>query len=481
MSLIKLENNWYRYGEGLQWRIAGPHYFCETGREGNIPLFTDAGVISRVRRVKSFYQSNYRPGKIDQYGYGIDILVANSFAESGGNVPTSVSTSQLLEKYNSAPGNDPGTKLNYVIDFLLTGNTKSLVRKEPGFSTPIASPDKISLGAHHSLISTALWLKGKKPPDSTSDIIELVTRLPAESKFAAEIAEMYFTNSFSRHQLQPPLMAACYNAGSIRPSAKNHWNLASYGDHIDRWIQFFNTSRSLSAQSITKPAQGISTSGNVSAIIPPVTASASSGETFSVERIVACMKRKNFVLNEEDSQPYNLNLVGLRNPGGKLNVFDDKMAVLWKYNGAWNMKLYTITTEPGATYINSADLGGKLCNPLGTAILVPGQYPNSHHIGIHKTYEALTQYGKIKVYRDANMNNKLDYDPATIHTAGPDAGVNIHHAGATGTTIHVGPWSAGCQVFASITEFNEFMDLCRKRSQSFGKIFTYTLMLWSDL
>jgi hypothetical protein len=102
-------------------------------------------------------------------------------------------------------------------------------------------------------LSTALELTGTPNADKAAAIEDLVLRLPTQSVFAAELAVKYFHRSIFKHQLQPPLMAAVYNAGSLRVDASNAWNLRQYGDHIDRWVAYYNTSRLLSVKT-AKPA-----------------------------------------------------------------------------------------------------------------------------------------------------------------------------------------------------------------------------------
>ena len=45
----------------------------------------------------------------------------------------------------------------------------------------------------------------------------------------------------------------------------------------------------------------------------------------------------------------------------------------------------------------------------------------------------------------------------------------------------VNGYSAGCQVFASPTDFNEFMQTIRRSQKEFGDSFTYTLIDEADL
>ena len=55
-------------------------------------------------------------------------------------------------------------------------------------------------------------------------------------------------------------------------------------------------------------------------------------------------------------------------------------------------------------------------------------------------------------------------------------GVNIHHSSTTGASKEVGKWSAGCQVFQKIEDFNVFMALCEKHRLYYGNQFTYSLI-----
>lgn len=53
-------------------------------------------------------------------------------------------------------------------------------------------------------------------------------------------------------------------------------------------------------------------------------------------------------------------------------------------------------------------------------------------------------------------------------------GINIHHAGADSQQID--KWSAGCQVFKRLEDFNIFINICKKASKIWGNLFTYTLI-----
>ena len=110
------------------------------------------------------------------------------------------------------------------------------------------------------------------------------------------------------------------------------------------------------------------------------------------------------------------------------------------------------------------------------ARLVPGQYADSHALGLHQgKYEALKQFGKVKVYRDANRD--MNYDESKIQEG--VFGINIHKAGADSTFVE--NWSEGCQVFKRAADFEQFMTIARKAAAAGNKKFTYTLIESKDI
>lgn len=174
---------------------------------------------------------------------------------------------------------------------------------------------------------------------------------------------------------------------------------------------------------------------------------------------------------------YNLNIIGVRNllQGDKQNNdFNDALVCIYKdQNDTWIKQIWECTTDPGITYLKSP------INSKGCGILVPGQYKGVYQIGLHQgKYEALVQRGVLKVYRDNNRDNVLDFDPNTIEE-GSNFGVNIHKAGSDSKIIN--NWSALCQVFKKEDNFDEFMKLCKKARELYGNKFTYTLITTDDL
>jgi hypothetical protein len=112
----------------------------------------------------------------------------------------------------------------------------------------------------------------------------------------------------------------------------------------------------------------------------------------------------------------------------------------------------------------------------GTAILMPGQYVDTYKFDLHAgKYETLCQRGgKVKVWRDANKDDVLD------HVVGSDIegyfGINIHHAGTDSTNVE--KWSAGCQVFKRLADWEEAMGIWKATG---ADSFTYTLIDDKDL
>jgi hypothetical protein len=169
-------------------------------------------------------------------------------------------------------------------------------------------------------------------------------------------------------------------------------------------------------------------------------------------------------------KPYNLNIFSIRSKIRKAGKFDDYIFVVFRDNNLkWVVKQFACTTDPGTYYLK------KPANVKGTAILVPGQYEGVYKVDKHKgQYDALCQRnGKVKVYRDDNMDQVLDYDVNTIDEGW--FGINIHRANSQGETKDNRKWSAGCTVLARSGDFAEFMYLVKKSAKKYGNSFTYTL------
>ena len=183
--------------------------------------------------------------------------------------------------------------------------------------------------------------------------------------------------------------------------------------------------------------------------------------------IQATLQRQGFTMY---NRPFELNIVGVRSNNTIANTFDDFINVFFKTNdGTWQFHQFAATTDPGTYWLKNP------LNPQGTAILKHGQYIGSHHIGLHRgKYLALVQQRPITIIRDYDRNANLDLMNGKEQTG--IFGINIHHASVNGTTKTVDKYSAGCQVFANINDFNLFMQLANRHKGLYGNNFTYTLL-----
>ena len=189
----------------------------------------------------------------------------------------------------------------------------------------------------------------------------------------------------------------------------------------------------------------------------------------TIEKLQSIFTKKGYIWNP------NLNIIGVRNASTNnkvTNVFDDKLIIAYKELNVWKIKEFIITTDPGLYYTKV-----KLLNPKGVAILVEGQYINSHQIGLHQgKYEALVQRGNLKLARDKNMNDIYEYLVTEITN---NSGINIHCAGDDSKLID--NWSGGCFVFKRKKDFLEFMIICKNYKSILGNQYTLTLLNSIDL
>ena len=199
---------------------------------------------------------------------------------------------------------------------------------------------------------------------------------------------------------------------------------------------------------------------------------------YTREQIEETLRSKGYKYFTSD-KGFDVNIVGIRNSSTKgrvTNAFDDKITISYKTpEGEWMYHEYGCTTDPGSHWERN------LLNKDGVAILKPGQYRGSHKVGLHQgKYEALRQQKPVKVYRDNNKDGKYDMIEENVQEG--IFGINIHKAGKfeNGST-QIDKWSAGCQVFSKESDFNEFMEICRKARDVWGNSFTYTLIESNDI
>jgi hypothetical protein len=182
-------------------------------------------------------------------------------------------------------------------------------------------------------------------------------------------------------------------------------------------------------------------------------------------------------LNDKGYVWYNdrPNIIGIRTTMSVPDVFNDLLCVIYLEKGVEILKMYTVTSDPGTYWLLHP------MNKLGTAVLKPGQYINSHSIGFHQNkqdHKALVQTGKVTVYRDNDKDNQAE----AVKTEEVGLfGINIHGANKNTKTMSIGKWSAGCQVFQTWSQKEELLTICEKFKKITNNKFTYTLLLESDL
>ena len=164
-----------------------------------------------------------------------------------------------------------------------------------------------------------------------------------------------------------------------------------------------------------------------------------------------------------------INIVGIRSTNDIANSFDDWLFLIYKDENLEVLMEAPITTDPGIDYLKNP------LNANGTAILVPGQYIGAYGLGLHQgKYNALKQMKPVKIWRDNNRDASIDKGGEIYEGL---FGINIHRSNAKTESSIVGKWSAGCQVFKRVADFNFLLDICKKSQQ---KSFTYTLLEETD-
>lgn len=200
---------------------------------------------------------------------------------------------------------------------------------------------------------------------------------------------------------------------------------------------------------------------------------------YTREQIKNAIESKGFKwFNDSANKGYDVNIVGIRNSstGKKVtNVFDDYITISFKdEKGEWMFYQWAATTDPGK---KSMLEWHKMGITGGCARLVAGQYRTTWKVDKHQgKYDALCQrLDKVKVYRDSDLDLEYDEDKITEGMYG----INIHKAGMDSTWVE--NWSAGCQVFKRVKDFDEFMKICKRAAKIHGNKFSYTLLNSSDI
>lgn len=119
-------------------------------------------------------------------------------------------------------------------------------RKEPGYISDAATPQRVSYGLTQTLISTArdaISQLAAGAPVSAERIDRDWLFIPANAILAGAA---YIAMQKKQTKLDPPVVACAYNAGSVvyNNSANNRWKMRQYpigtDAHANRFVQWFN-------------------------------------------------------------------------------------------------------------------------------------------------------------------------------------------------------------------------------------------------
>jgi hypothetical protein len=159
--------------------------------------------------------------------------------------------------------------------------------------------------------------------------------------------------------------------------------------------------------------------------------------------------------------------------------FTDKIIIVDPSKPDQKVDSYQITTSPSLAYYSDPE---RMLNPDGTAIMDPGV--SKYKVGIHKKgsptqHEALVQSGDMDIQRYKPTIKEFETYAPGGSDSGDGYGINIHRS-STERGVCVGPYSAGCQVFAVGQDFLKFMSTL-KASTANGGEFLYALVQNDDL
>lgn len=127
------------------------------------------------------------------------------------------------------------------------------VRLEPGYVSDEQTPSRVSVGLMQTLISTAR--EAMQMSFGREWLLQARNAIASGTNYIAQQARLT--------HLDPPLVAAAYNAGGLylQNGAGNRWKLRQYpigtGMHCDRFVRFFNDTVFVLSRHDTAPAVGL--------------------------------------------------------------------------------------------------------------------------------------------------------------------------------------------------------------------------------
>jgi len=199
-------------------------------------------------------------------------------------------------------------------------------------------------------------------------------------------------------------------------------------------------------------------------------------ELLTPENIKSYFAAKEYKFFDTPGKKLNINIIGVRRDNRGSNTFDDFILVMYREDEMMISHRWLATTDPGKYWLMNPS------NPKGTAVLVPGQYRGTWQLGKHQgRYKALVQRKPVKVYRDDNKDEIIDFNNIITLIDEGYFGINIHRSNPYKESYVVNKWSAGCQVFKKVEDYNKFIQLCSDSAKIYGNSFSYTLIDEKDL
>ena len=145
---------------------------------------------------------------------------------------------------------------------------------------------------------------------------------------------------------------------------------------------------------------------------------------------------KDYKFFDTPDRKLNLNIIGVRRDNQGSNTFDDFLLVMYREEELMVSHRWQATTDPGKYWLMNP------MNPKGTAVLAPWQYRSTWQLGNHQgKYEALVQRKPVKVYRDNNKDETIDYNNITTLIDEGYFGINIHRSNPYDQSYVVNKWS----------------------------------------
>lgn len=204
----------------------------------------------------------------------------------------------------------------------------------------------------------------------------------------------------------------------------------------------------------------------------------------TVDKVIAAMQKKGYSIYSNTSYGVNkLNIVGIRNVDKDFNkpvtnYFSD-IIVMFYYDerGVRHERIGRFTSVPGL-YYQARQFGGA-----GRSISTKeGQYKAAYYQGFHNSQaKAMRQNSKIPYTQDKSLNSIYNNNGSEL----ANNGTNIHNSGAYSPNDPkklINNWSAGCQVFRNIADFNWMSRAADNQIiKTKLKTFDYTLLNIRDI